>query len=170
MNRKVYVPTLISLVVSLGTLIVHAEPVYKSTMPDGKVLYGNAPAPGAKKVEKMTMGTELRAQLVLEGAPRALPALWGEYLLRIGQEVLTNSLRHASASEFKVHLSFLPDQVRLLLRDNGNGFDLGRKHDGFGLVGIRERVEGMNGQLTIESGKAKGTTISIALPYANNLS
>ena len=58
MNRKAYVPTLISLVVSLGTLIVHAEPVYKSTMPDGKVLYGNAPAPGARKVEKMTTNTQ----------------------------------------------------------------------------------------------------------------
>jgi len=116
----------------------------------------------------MTTGTELRAQLVLEGTARTLPALWGEYLLRIGQEVLTNSLRHASATQFKVHLSFLPDQVRLLFRDDGNGFEPGRKHDGFGLVGIRERVEGMNGQLTIESGKGMGTTISIALPYANN--
>ena len=116
----------------------------------------------------MTTGTELRAQLVLEGAPRELPPMWGEYLLRIGQEVLTNSLRHASASEFKVRLSFMPDHVQCVLRDNGLGFDPARKQDGFGLVGIRERVEGMRGQLTIESANNEGTTIAIVLPYANN--
>ena len=58
MNRKGYVTTLISLGLSLGLSLVHAEPVYKSVMPDGKVLYGNAPVPGAKKVEKMTTNTQ----------------------------------------------------------------------------------------------------------------
>ena len=119
-------------------------------------------------LKQMTTGTQLRAQLVLEGTPRALPDLWGEYLLRIGQEVLTNSLRHASASEFTVHLSFKEDQLCLMLHDNGRGFDPVRKHDGFGLVGIRERAKGMRGQLTIESGNREGTTISIVLPYASN--
>lgn len=117
-------------------------------------------------LKKMTIGTELRAELALEGIPKTLPALWGENLLRIGQEVLTNSLRHASASDFQARLSFMQDHVHLVLRDNGRGFDPARKHDGFGLVGIRERVEGMRGQLTIQSRQNEGTTISIVLPYA----
>lgn len=118
-------------------------------------------------LKKMTTGTELHTELLLEGVPRALPALWGENLLRIGQEVLTNSMRHASATEFKARLSFAQNQVRLVLRDNGRGFDPTRKNDGFGLVGIRERVEAMRGQLMIRS-DSDGTTISINLPYGNN--
>ena len=62
----------------------------------------------------------------------------------------------------------MQDEVRFVLRDNGLGFDPARKNDGFGLVGIKERVKGMSGQLTIESGNHEGTTISIVLPYVNN--
>jgi signal transduction histidine kinase len=120
-------------------------------------------------LRKMTTGTELHTELALEGVPRTLPAVWGENLLRIGQEVLTNSIRHASASKFKAHLSFTQDHVRLILQDNGHGFDPGAKRDGFGLLGIRERVETMKGQLTIQSGRSRGTTISITLPDADNL-
>jgi signal transduction histidine kinase len=119
-------------------------------------------------LHKMATGTGLRTKLAVEGAPRALPALWGENLLRIGQEVLTNSLRHASASEFKARLSFEKDHVRLMLRDNGHGFDPTAKHDGFGLLGIRERVEAMSGQLKIQSGRNEGTMVCIILPYAHS--
>lgn len=119
-------------------------------------------------LKKMTTGTELRTEMALDGAPRPLPALWGENLLRVGQEVLTNSLRHASAKEFKARLSFNQDHLRLTLLDNGHGFDPAARHDGFGLRGIRERVEAMSGQLTIQSGRHQGTVISITLPYADN--
>jgi PAS domain S-box-containing protein len=118
-------------------------------------------------MKKMTTGTGLQSELVVEGVPRTLPSSWGENLLRIGQEVLTNSLRHASASEFKARLYFDQEKVHLTFRDNGHGFDPAGKHDGFGLLGIRERVEAMGGQLTIESGKGESTTVSIALPDSN---
>ena len=58
-------------------------------------------------------------------------------------------------------------EIRLDLRDNGSGFDPAGRHDGFGLQGMRERVEGMGGQLTIQSAKGEGTAISIVLPLAN---
>jgi signal transduction histidine kinase/PAS domain-containing protein len=118
---------------------------------------------------KMTNGTQLRTKLAVAGRARTLPALWGENLLRIGQEVLTNSLRHASASEFEARLSFNRDHLRLTLRDDGRGFDPVAKHDGFGLRGIRERVEAMNGQLTIQSGLREGTIVSITLPFGDNV-
>jgi signal transduction histidine kinase len=54
----------------------------------------------------------------------------------------------------------------LELNDNGRGFDPGRRYDGFGLVGMRERVEQMAGQLMIESAQGSGATISIILPLA----
>jgi len=77
---------------------------------------------------------------------------------------LTNVLRHARASEFKVLLAFDSSEIRLDLRDNGRGFDPERRHEGFGLQGMRERAEGMGGQISINSGEGKGTVISIVLP------
>jgi signal transduction histidine kinase len=54
----------------------------------------------------------------------------------------------------------------LNLRDNGSGFDPGGRLDGFGLQGMRERVEGIGGQLAIQSARGEGTAISIVLPLA----
>ena len=77
---------------------------------------------------------------------------------------MTNVLRHARASEFKVLLVFDSGQIRLEMGDNGCGFDPRRRHEGFGLQGMRERAEGMGGQISIQSGEGKGTVISIILP------
>jgi PAS domain S-box-containing protein len=120
-------------------------------------------------IKKTTTGTSLQAEFVLNGQPRPLPPEWEENLLRIGQEVLTNVLRHAQASHFNAQLAFTPDDVLLNLRDDGCGFDLERRQDGFGLLGIRERVEGMGGQLAIQSAPGTGTEISIVLPVKDNL-
>ena len=120
-------------------------------------------------IQKMAAGTPVRTEFVVQGKGRKLPPEWDENLLRIGQEVLTNVLRHAQASHFKVRLEFTPGQVRLELRDNGCGFDPAGKYDGFGLLGIRERVEGMGGQLAIRSARGEGAAISIALPLAESL-
>jgi PAS domain S-box-containing protein len=120
-------------------------------------------------LKKMTAGTSLRAEFVLNGQSRPRPAEWDENLLRIGQEVLTNALRHAQATYFKAELAFATDEVRLDLRDNGRGFDPESRHDGFGLLGIRERVEGMGGHLAIQSGNGSGTAILIVLPFKTNV-
>src|SRR2546422_2881982 len=118
-------------------------------------------------IDKMTGGTTVRAEFTLRGHPRELSAEWEANILRIGQEMLTNVLRHARASEFKVLLAFDSREIRLELRDNGCGFDLQRKHEGFGLQAMRERAEGMGGRLTIQSAAGKGTAISIVLPVPN---
>ncbi len=118
-------------------------------------------------IQKLTTGTPLQADFNVQGKPRELPLDWEENLLHIGQEVLTNVLRHAQASKFSVQLAFDDAEVRLSLRDDGSGFDPARRHDGFGLQGMRERVQGMGGQLAIQSAKGEGTAISIVLPLAN---
>jgi signal transduction histidine kinase len=74
-------------------------------------------------IRKMTTGMNLRAEFTIQGEPQALPQEWEENLLRIGQEVLTNSLRHAGASRFKVHFAFDAQTIRLELGDDGRGFD-----------------------------------------------
>jgi PAS domain S-box-containing protein len=118
-------------------------------------------------IEKMTRGTTVHAEFTLQGNQQKLPPEWEANLLRIGQEVLTNVLRHARASGFNVLLVFDSREIRLNLRDDGCGFDPKRRHEGFGLQGMRERAEGMGGQLSIESANGKGTMISIVLPLAS---
>ena len=112
---------------------------------------------------KMTAGTSLRLIFSAHGESRALPPEWEENLLRIGQEVLTNALRHAKASLFETSITFTADGFSMNLGDNGRGFNPAGKHDGFGLTGIRERVDGMAGYLLIRSSPEAGTTVRIEL-------
>jgi signal transduction histidine kinase len=118
-------------------------------------------------IRELTAGTSVRAEFSVCGQPPELPPEWEENLLRVGQEVLTNVLRHAQASKFNARLTFSQGEIRWSLRDNGRGFDPAGRHDGFGLQGMRERVQGMGGRLSIESARGQGTTISIVLPLAN---
>src|SRR5271154_2425904 len=113
---------------------------------------------------KMTKGSSLRSEFVCLGAQKSLPDNWDENILHTGQEILTNVLRHAQASLFQAQITFAPTEVRLDFRDNGSGFAIDDKNDGFGVPGIKERTESMSGQLTVESAKGRGTAIMIALP------
>jgi PAS domain S-box-containing protein len=121
--------------------------------------------------KSMTAGTPTHARFAVRGRPRPFPPVWEENLLRVGQEVLTNVLRHARAGEFTALIGFDAGQVRIEMRDNGAGFDPQGRHDGFGLQGIRERVASMGGELRIHSsvraGDGQGGTeivILLALP------
>src|SRR5271154_4161109 len=113
---------------------------------------------------KMTKGTSLRSKFACLGTQKSLPDNWDENILHTGQEILTNVLRHAQASLFQAQITFAPTEVRLVFRDNGTGFTIENKNHGFGLSGIKERTESMNGQLTVQSAKAEGTTIMVVLP------
>lgn len=115
-------------------------------------------------IRTMAVGTTMRAEFTLQGEPRSLPSAWEENILHIGQEILTNAIRHAHAGEFKAQLMFDPTEIRLAWQDDGCGFDPTARHDGFGLMGIRERVEGMGGQMNIDSAIGRGTVILITLP------
>jgi signal transduction histidine kinase len=121
-------------------------------------------------ITKMTAGTTVRTEFVLKGTPRKLPSDWEQNLLRILQEVLTNVLRHARAGLFRAEIVFAPDEIRFDMRDDGCGFDPGRKSDGFGLLGIRERAEAMGGRMAIQSAPSKGVAILITLPFAKGAS
>ncbi|MCP6758374.1 MAG: GAF domain-containing protein [Fischerella sp. CENA71] len=86
-------------------------------------------------------------------------------LLRIGQEALTNSIKHAFATEIKIELVYEPTQFILRVKDNGRGFETDSLSvvKGFGLMGIKERSDRISAQLTIQSIPGQGTEITILI-------
>ena len=117
-------------------------------------------------LKTMTDGTELIAEFVVEGEPRQIPPEWEEGLLRIAQEALTNTLKHAQARRFSAKFSFAAEEVTLQLVDDGRGFDPEAEHDGFGLLGMQERVAGMGGQFLVRSKPSQVTEIVVTLKQA----
>jgi signal transduction histidine kinase len=116
-------------------------------------------------VKNTTAGTPLHTTFELRGQLRELPPVWQENLLHIGQEGLTNALKYAHARNFETRLTSDTKELRLELRDDGDGFEVNNRHDGFGLAGMRERVEQMGGSLKITSVRGKGTKLVVILPY-----
>jgi len=90
-------------------------------------------------------------------------------LYRIVQEALTNVTRHAQATRVDVILERRDDSILVIVEDNGIGFDaaLAYNKDRLGLVGIRERIEMVGGNLTIESIIGRGTTLVVEVPNDN---
>jgi PAS domain S-box-containing protein len=111
--------------------------------------------------ERMTAGMSIQATVSVKGTAIALPPAYEEHLLRIGQEALTNTLRHARAKHVDLALTFLTDAVRFRIRDDGRGFRVARDDGGLGLRGIRERVQSMEGRLVLRSKPTAGTVISV---------
>lgn len=85
------------------------------------------------------------------------------HLYRILQESLNNISRHAQATQVKIKLQSTPDNVQLTISDNGVGFD-NNTTQGFGLLGIRERIESLNGTLQINSHLDRGTRLIATIP------
>ena len=115
-------------------------------------------------IKNTTVGTALHATFEAQGKLPELPQPWQENLLHIGQEALTNALKYAHARHFKTRLTYKAKELRLELRDDGDGFKVKDRHDGVGLSGMRERVEQMGGELEITSARGKGTKITVVLP------
>ncbi|MFN3907656.1 MAG: ATP-binding protein [Flavobacterium sp.] len=85
-------------------------------------------------------------------------------LYRIIQECLQNVNKYAKATKVLVKINESPDQLILLIEDNGIGFDLQRVRKGIGLKNLNFRVNSLNGTVKINSEKEKGTKILVSLP------
>jgi signal transduction histidine kinase len=101
----------------------------------------------------------LKARLALSGEKMVLPADVESELLRIAQEGVTNVLKHARAGRVEVRLTFSAHSVTLSIADNGVGFDSSAHHDGFGLLGMRERAERIGARLLVSSRSGQGTRV-----------
>jgi NarL family two-component system sensor histidine kinase LiaS len=100
---------------------------------------------------------ELQAQIQLSNGSK-------QTLLRILQESLANIARHSEASHVHVILRENVDEVMLVVKDNGVGFNSDTVTSGVGLHSIRERVDSLDGTLVISSRKGDGTSITVRIP------
>jgi signal transduction histidine kinase len=87
-------------------------------------------------------------------------------LYRIVQECVTNIVRHAAATRVVVEINggASGDELELIVRDNGIGFDAGMLHSGSGLRGVQERIQLLGGLFFLESSAQRGTRITVQLP------
>src|SRR5919112_960446 len=108
---------------------------------------------------------EREIRLVLEeGFPVSLPAKESVELLRILQEALANVRRHSAARNVEVGLRTDDEAILIEVADDGRGFDPGSARTGIGLVGMRERVEGLGGKIEVRSRLGEGTKVTVRVP------
>lgn len=113
------------------------------------------------------------------GEPRALAPEVEVTVYRIAQEAVSNALRHAEADHVTISLSYAPDALRLVVRDDGRGFDVSRhalparsspeavspvNAAGLGLLGMRERAALIGATLDLSSAPGEGTVVTILVP------
>jgi len=114
-------------------------------------------------LSRVTVGNSAAIGFSLCGEPYPLPNETALGLLRICQEAVVNSVRHAQASKIRVQISYQPSGVNLCVEDDGRGFDpkaLAAKK-GFGLTSMRERAERIGARMEITGGPGQGTRLTV---------
>ena len=141
----------------MRALLLHLRPV---TL-EGKTL------PEGIKQLLLELKTKVNIVLKWELEEVAMPIATEDQLFRMIQELLSNTLRHAKASELEVYLNKVDQSILLRIVDDGIGFDIEQqknKAGSYGLMNIRERVASLGGTLKIISFSNQGTSIEIKIP------
>ena len=124
---------------------------------------GSLPDAVRRQVSRLIEESGLTATCRVTGDPRELPVAVEVVLLRAAQEALANARRHSRAQDVGVLLAYSETTVRLVVRDDGHGFDPATA-TGFGLRGMRARAEQVDGRLTVRSTPGSGSTIELEVP------
>ncbi len=114
---------------------------------------------------RMVNGTSsIALQVSSEGGERAIPLRISDTLMRIGQEAVANSVRHARPAHLNISLNYLKSAVELVVDDDGCGFSITSDLTGFGISGMHKRADSIGATLTIQSELGKGTTLCVHAP------
>jgi signal transduction histidine kinase len=128
-----------------------------------------ATQPLAEAIRAATLNIAAGRQLEIQtaGQPRRIPEVIRHELMRVAQEATANAVKHGSAPHIAILVDFkTTDRIRLTIEDNGAGFETAAPVPAghFGLIGIRERVEKLGGDLRIQSEAGHGTTVEVTVP------
>ena len=122
-------------------------------------------------LKQMCADTGTETRIAVTGPTRRLAPMLENNLLRIGQEAITNAVRHARATLIELRLEFAETSFCLIVRDDGRGFDPAApppSAGGFGLMGMRERAAHLNAELKVRSVPYGGTEIQLRLPITGD--
>jgi two-component system sensor histidine kinase DegS len=119
--------------------------------------------------------TKIRTKIDLVGKETRLPSGMEVAIFRVVQEAFSNVLKHSQASHVALEVTYQQQMVKIMVKDNGIGFiveQIDRKIDKgshYGLMGMRERVELLEGRMEVESDKGTGTKVSMTIPIKTDL-
>ncbi|MCL6610166.1 MAG: sensor histidine kinase [Peptococcaceae bacterium] len=129
--------------------------------------------PAVKRyVEDFQSQYNLPVELVIIGNHRRFSMAVEVALFRVIQECLNNIRKHAKASQVMIKIEILNNKINTVIKDDGVGFDPdgvmhGAGREGFGLLGMRERIQILNGIIKIHSAPGQGTMITVSLPLGD---
>ncbi len=118
-------------------------------------------------VESFQEKSGLPVPITVTGVERRLESHIEVTIFRGVQELLNNAFIHAQATQLQVSVDLAPDSVTAVVEDNGRGFnadEIGNNNQTIGLATLRERIEMLGGELTIQSGMGKGTRAEFTIP------
>lgn len=126
-----------------------------------------------KFVQDFEEKTRIRTNLEIVGKECRLPSAMEVAVYRLVQEAFSNAQKHSNASYVSLEITYQRQMVKIFIQDNGEGFNLdqlelrvNRTGTHFGLIGMRERVELLEGRMEIQSDISAGTRITILIPVS----
>lgn len=128
----------------------------------------------APALQVLAEGTpSIKVTLTTAGGIRRLDAIKELVLFRGAQEAIRNTQRHARATRAAIRLTYQPEAVGLVIEDDGIGFELPDSWDKmsaqghYGLIGIQERIQHLDGTTLVASQPGRGTRLEISVPVQN---
>lgn len=115
-------------------------------------------------IEDIHLSTEIKVKCTHDHENDLLSQGKKVTLFRILQEQLKNIIKHSKASKVDIFLQCKENDVQLLIKDNGKGFDPKQTHQGIGLSNIYERTRFYNGSVDIQTAPGKGCTLCVTMP------
>ena len=121
----------------------------------------------SQELERIGKSGVLFTRLLRSGAERPIDDQKKLILFRMIQESIQNCLKHAEATELKVSFCFEEQELKVLISDNGKGFNPNEQasHDGLGILNLKRRAWLAGGSADIISQQQQGTTVTIGIPY-----
>jgi signal transduction histidine kinase len=113
---------------------------------------------------QLTEGTGVTASVTVNGSKRRLPPGIEDALFRVGQEAMTNAIRHGQCKTIQVTVRVGGGQARVAIEDDGAGFDTSTAKEGSGLAGMKERLDKLDGAVEVTSSPGGGTRVEAMVP------
>ena len=120
-------------------------------------------------VKSLSSESQIKIGLSVQGTPPAMTSDVESNLLRIVQEGITNAIKHSRGDEIQVRLHVESDVLKLIVEDDGNGFDphVPNLNRGFGLISMHERADRIGGELTILTQPGSGTKVQLLISFSH---